>query len=134
MKKHLKIILIASLLCLAFASFAQDNEASGIIFRNYEHNFGTLDYGEKAECEFVFKNTSDSSLVITNVKAKCGCTSTDWTKSPVKSRKKGSITIVYNTKIIGRFTKSVYVYTNLNSQPIKLLVKGNVKAPETADK
>ena len=118
------------MLCFASLSFAQIGQSPKLIFKHYEYNFGTLNYDEDASHDFIFKNLSDSTLVITNVKAKCGCAAMDWTKSPVKKNRKGSITVNYDTTIQGTFSKSIYVFTNLSEQPIKLLIHGNVKPPD----
>lgn len=123
-------LYIIMMLCFASLSFAQIGQSPKLIFKHYDYNFGTLNYDEEASHDFVFKNLSDSTLVITNVKAKCGCAAMDWTKSPVKKNNKGNITVSYDTTIPGKFSKSIYVFTNLSEHPIKLLIHGNVKPPE----
>jgi hypothetical protein len=92
-----------------------------------------LKYNENAVYEFVFKNISDSIQIITNVKAKCGCSSTEWTQEPLKKNKKGHIQIKYDTKIVGRFTKSIYVFFQGENQPIKLTISGVVDPPVLGD-
>jgi len=121
------------ILCFASSSFAQLGQSPNLIFKHYDYNFGSLDYNESAEHEFIVKNLSDSVLIITNVKAKCGCAAMHWTKSPIKKNRKGSITVSYDTTIIGKFSKSIYVFTNLSNQPIKLLIQGNVKQSENQE-
>ncbi|MEA1873373.1 MAG: DUF1573 domain-containing protein [Bacteroidota bacterium] len=120
-------LYIILMLCFGSLSFAQIGQSPKLIFKHYEYNFGTLDYNEEATHDFIFKNISDSVLIITNVKAKCGCAAMDWIKSPIKKNRKGSIKISYDTSIPGKFSKSIYVFTNLSNQPIKLLIQGNVK-------
>lgn len=114
-------------------AFGQAETTERIVFKKYTHNFGQLKFNENAECTFVFKNISDSTLVLTNVKAKCGCTSTEWTMEPIKKRKKGFINITYDTSIIGKFTKSIMVFISGSPYPVKLLVTGTVVAPEPGD-
>ena len=123
-------LYIILMLCFGSLSFAQIGQSPKLIFKQYDHNFGTLSYNENAEYEFVFKNFSDTALILTNVKVKCGCAAMDWTKSPVKKNRKGSIKVSYDTSIYGKFSKSIYVFTNLSDQPIKLLIQGNVQPPE----
>jgi hypothetical protein len=123
-------LYIILMLCFGSLSYAQIGQSPKLIFKHYEYNFGTLDYDGEATHEFVIKNLSDTVLIISNVKAKCGCAAMDWTKSPVKKNRKGSITVSYDTTIPGKFSKSIYVFTNLSDKPIKLLIQGNVKQPE----
>jgi hypothetical protein len=123
------------LMCLLFLTvFAAKAQQSDIVFKHYIHNFGELKYGEDAQFVFEFKNFSDTIVLITNVRAKCGCTSTEWTRKPIKKKQKGEIVIEYNTKLVGKFHKSVYVFFNQSNQPIQLQIKGEVKAPQSTNK
>ncbi len=123
------------LVFIALSSFAfgQKSTNERIIFKHYSHNFGQLKFNEKAEYTFIFKNISDSSFVLTNVKTKCGCATSEWTKSPIPKRKKGEITITYDTSIIGRFSKPIIVYVSGSYEPVRLLITGNVIAPKPDD-
>ncbi len=103
-----------------------------IYFENTTHNFGEIKYDGNGTCEFTFKNTGKEPLLLTNVKAACGCTTPTWPKSPIKNGKKGTIVVKYNTKIIGSFTKSIRVYSNAKTSPVTLKVTGTVTKPETA--
>jgi hypothetical protein len=127
-------ILGIIILLVNIISFAQNGEnpekPSDIIFKTTVYDFGNIPYGEEAKCTFVFKNISKESIAITNVKASCGCTSPEWSKEPIKKRKKGNITVAYDTKRIGKFSKTIYVYTNNSEQAVLLRVKGNVMNPE----
>ena len=103
-----------------------------IYFENTTYNFGEIEYNGDGTCEFSFKNTGKEPLLLTNVKASCGCTTPTWPKSPVKKGKKGTIVVKYNTKIIGSFTKTIRVYSNAKTSPITLRVTGIVAKPESA--
>jgi hypothetical protein len=134
----MKQIVSIAIFILLFAgqSTAQyrGSSTSDLIFRTYTHQFGRLDYGEKADFDYVFKNTGKDTIIITNVKAKCGCTPVEWPKNPIYPGDKGKITIQYDTSIYGNFQKSIYVFTNEGSQGIKLSVSGNVLKPEPGSK
>jgi hypothetical protein len=103
---------------------------SDILFKVVSVDMGEITYMGEAKCEFIFKNISDRPIAITNVRASCGCTSPEWSKEPIRKKKKGSITVTYDTKRIGKFSKSVYVYTDRSEQPVQLKIKGNVLRPE----
>jgi len=97
-----------------------------IYFENTSHNYGTIEYNSNGICEFTFKNTGKEPLLLTNVKASCGCTTPTWTKEPVKKGKKGTISVKYNTKITGSFTKTIRVYSNAKTNLVTLKITGTV--------
>lgn len=78
------------------------------------HDFGT--FKEEAGVQtaiFEFTNTGDEPLFLTNVKASCGCTATDYTKEPIQPGAKGYVKASYNPKNRpGKFTKQITVTTN----------------------
>lgn len=127
-------ILAIGILLVSVLSFAQDElnpeKQSDIIFKTTVYDFGEIPFGEEAKYNFVFKNISKAPIALTNVKASCGCTSPEWSKEPIAKRKKGSITITYDTKRTGNFNKTIYVYTNNSEQPVLLRVKGTVLNPD----
>jgi hypothetical protein len=89
------------------------NGASEIEFKETEYNFGVVIAGEKVSHSFVFKNTGTGNLVISNVKASCGCTVPKWPKEPVKPGETGIIEIVFDsTNRMGKQTKTATVYSN----------------------
>lgn len=129
---YIVFILVSVHICVAQSP--EMTEKANVIFSEKIHDFGKIPYKGDAEHRFVFRNISDSAFLITNVKAKCGCTSTDWTQEPVPERKKGYISIVYDTKRVGQFSKSVYVYNNQTRYPIQLVVRGKVMEPPEGSK
>lgn len=105
---------------------------SHISFKNVIYDFGTIKYGEEAVGVFEFKNISKETIRLTNVKASCGCTGTEWPREEIKRKKKNSITVTYDTKRVGKFHKTVYVYIDKSDNPIQLQVKGTVLPSENA--
>ena len=58
--------------------------APQITFTKTSHDFGTFpEERGKVTCTFTFKNTGKSDLVLQKVRASCGCTTPNWTKTPV---------------------------------------------------
>lgn len=97
-----------------------------IYFEKTTHDYGNIEYSSDGLCEFVFKNTGKEPLLLTNVKASCGCTTPTWPKEPIKKGKKGTIVVKYNTKITGSFTKTIRVYSNAKTSPVTLKITGTV--------
>lgn len=100
---------------------------SRIEFKNTEFDFGNIPYKAEATYEFTFTNTGKKPLIITNVKSSCGCTVPSYPAEPVKPGESASISVRYDSKRIGVFSKSVEVYTNGKNSPVKLRIKGEVK-------
>ena len=121
-------ILLFLLLLSPFFSFAQ----AKIDFDEKRHNFGTLAEGPAASFVFSFTNSGDAPLVLSDVKASCGCTTPRWTAQPIAPGETGEIEVKYATKgRPGRFTKTVQVFTNA-AEPLQLLyIEGEV-APKNA--
>ncbi|GGB77978.1 hypothetical protein GCM10007424_17570 [Flavobacterium suaedae] len=135
--KSLKFTFFAAIaLFLSFAVNAQTNEKSAepskITWNEDSYNFGEIEKGVPASHEFTFKNTTDQTILITNVKASCGCTATKYTKTPIKPGETGSITATYNARNPGNFNKSVTVTTNDSDVKKVLRIKGKVVATEDA--
>jgi len=121
MKKS--IFLLA--LFMPFLMFAQK---ARIDFETTSHNFGTIsENGGKATFEFFFKNSGAAPLILTNVKAGCGCTTPEWSRQPVAPGEKGSIKVSFDPRNRpGSFVKSVTVNSNAENAVTSLVIRGNV--------
>jgi len=99
------------------AAAARDAEISkGVPFIEWdkiEHDFGTLDNGEKVETVFTLTNTGEGDLVITGARGSCGCTVPDWPKTPVKPGDTAKIKVAFNsTNKKNKTTNTVTLTTN----------------------
>jgi hypothetical protein len=96
-------------------------------FEATEFDFGTISEGEVIEKVFTFKNSGEAPLVISNVQASCGCTSPEWTKTPVKPGEEGLIKVVFNsTNKQGVQSPTVSVTANTSPNVTRLRLKGTV--------
>jgi hypothetical protein len=91
-------------------------------------DFGELKKGVPVSHDFSFTNTTKQTVLVTNVKASCGCTATNYTKTPIKPGEKAIITATYNAASPGAFSKTVTVSLNENEVPKILTIKGKVEA------
>jgi hypothetical protein len=108
------------ILLSVFSSNAQKLEFDELV-----HDFGTVKEEEGTVTHaFKFKNTGDEPLVITKVQPSCGCTTSGWTKEPVKPGETGEVLATYRTSA-GPFNKSLTVMANVSPSVI-LHIKGNV--------
>lgn len=117
---------ILSFLLLAFTSvcLAQDSPAK---FVETKHSFGKIKQGVPVTTEFSFTNTSGKPLIIEVATAECGCTTPDYPKTPIMSTKTSSIKVTYNAESEGHFEKKVTVKFAKVSQPVFLVIEGDVE-------
>ena len=95
------------------------------------HEFGTIEQGKPVSYEFTFTNTTNKDVTLKDVKASCGCTATNYTKTAIKPGEKGTVTATYNAAAGGAFHKTVTVTTSEeNTIPKTITIKGTVKVNE----
>jgi outer membrane protein OmpA-like peptidoglycan-associated protein len=121
MKKLLFILLLISSSLLA-----QQNK---IVFDNTSHNFGNiLEKDGKVHHVFRFVNEGSEAVSINKIFTTCGCTTTDWTVSPVEPGTEGYIVVEFDpASRQGRFMNALTVSTSDNpSNEHKLYIRGIV--------
>lgn len=52
-------------------------------FETVDHDFGTINEGQKVSHTYKIKNTGEAPLIIQSAQPSCGCTVPDWTKEPI---------------------------------------------------
>lgn len=103
-------------------------------FEERIHDYGEVEEGPFAECDFEFKNVGKSPILITEAHGSCGCTVPKWPKEPILPKHKGIIHVTYNTKgRVGPINKDVFITSNADEKLIKLHIKGFV-SPKPAEK
>lgn len=141
--KTLKITLLA-LVAIAFFSteaVAQEKKpeitttpaalkpTTPVKWKEEVFDFGEIKKGVPVSHDFSFVNTTKQTVIISTVKPSCGCTATNYTKTPIKPGEKGTITATFNAAAAGPFSKSVTVNLNEGEAPKILTIKGKVIEP-----
>lgn len=121
-------IVLSSLTLNAQSPGASSQDS--IVFNNLEYDYGTIEQGSDGQSEFIFTNKGSIPLVLSNVRASCGCTVPQWTREPVAPGEKGTIKVKYNTNISGAFNKSIVVNSNAVNHTVSLRIKGKVVKSE----
>lgn len=103
------------------------SEVTTVEWEGIVHEFGEIVQGTPVTHTFKVVNTGTEPLNITNVKASCGCTATDYTKESIPPGGEGFVQARYNAAAAGVFNKSVTVTYNTAKQRELLRLKGNVK-------
>lgn len=113
---------------MALTAVAMMAQQPVITFEKTEHDFGKINEGDgRVSTEFVFKNEGMAPLILSNVRASCGCTTPSWTKEPIEPGKTGTITVTYNPNgRPGRFQKTVTITSNASEATKKVYIKGEV--------
>ncbi|HKL09739.1 MAG TPA: DUF1573 domain-containing protein [Bacteroidales bacterium] len=130
MKKRGLFILFFCLITVF--TFGQQRGAS-ISFEKDVHDFGKIkEDGGSVEYEFMFTNTGSEPLVITNVRATCGCTTPTWTQKPLMPGEKGFVKAAFDPRNRpGNFNKSIIITTNtINKSRVILRIIGEVQPRE----
>lgn len=109
------------------------NAQAEITFEKDVHDFETLKQHGDATTEFVFKNTGNEPLIVSNAKGSCGCTVPEWPREPIQPGQSSSIKVKYDSKRLGPINKSVTITSNGSEQPKVIRIKGNIEAAPKAD-
>lgn len=119
-----RIFLFAAIL-MSLTAMAQ---APVITFDKLTHNFGKINEADgRVTTVFEFTNEGMVPLVLSNVRASCGCTTPKWTREPIEPGQKGTITVTYNPNgRPGRFQKKVTVTSNATEPSVQLKIEGEV--------
>ena len=129
-----KILFTLSLVVACFSLYAQDASDSGpqMKFETPVIDYGTIEHKADGQREFVFTNTGAAPLIISNARGSCGCTVPTFPKEPIPPGATGKIGVKYDTKRVGKFTKTITLTTNTIQKNKILTVKGEVLKPSEA--
>lgn len=121
-----KISFVSLLLMLCTMSVLAQQPV--IKFEKTTHDFGTMKEADgRVTTVFEFTNEGATPLVVSKVRASCGCTTPNWTKTPIEPGQKGNITVTYNPmgRQGGPWQKSITVTSNATTPTTRLIIKGN---------
>ena len=134
--------VIIMLLCFTIsgvAAKAQNNKqadpnAGKFKFTEETHDYGEVPEGPFAECDFVFTNTGNNPISITEAHGSCGCTVPEWPHDPILPGANAKIHVKYNTSgRVGPISKDVIINSNAQQSPMVLHIRGTVKAKPAGD-
>ncbi len=125
MKKTIALVAFALISSIGFAQNGPKIE--------FEAKDNTIDYGkvnknDNGSRDFIFTNTGNAPLIITNVLSTCGCTVPTKPEEPILPGKKGKITVKYNMAL-GPIRKTLTVESNAVNYEggrVALKIKGEV--------
>ncbi len=110
---------------------ADKDQLPVIEFAKLEHDFGKVIQGEVVSYAFKFKNTGKSDLVIANISTSCGCTASEYPKTPVKPGEEQTIVVSFNSAgRTGFQSKTLEVAANTQPSNTVLSINAMVFIPE----
>ena len=105
----------------------ENSGGAEITFETEVIDYGTIPQNADGVRKFVFTNTGNAPLIISNAKGSCGCTVPSWPKKPINPGETAEISVKYATSRLGPINKSVTVTSNAVTPTKVLRIKGNVK-------
>lgn len=152
-----KIVLMAvALATITFTSCSKENASSKVKSENVkkaeerdakisegvpfiewdktEHDFGTIEQGEKVSTVFTLTNVGKGDLVVTSAKGSCGCTVPEWPKEPIAPGESAEIKVEFNSRSKkNNTTNTVTLTTNTETGKEAIRIKAFVNVPEKAN-
>ncbi|PCH86496.1 MAG: hypothetical protein COB88_07710 [Flavobacteriales bacterium] len=99
-------------------------------FEDSKYDFGEIIQGEKISHSFTFTNTGDAPLIISSVRATCGCTVPTWSKEPIEPGDSEEIKVVFDSEgKSGTQTKDITIISNAVPNTSVLRITGEVIVP-----
>ena len=136
----MKKLILIMLVFVSYAGYAQtvafgptdlpDDSRNAIEWVNLSMDLGEIPQGIPVDVDFEFRNASEIPLLISNVQATCGCTTTYFPKSAINPGESAKISAQYNAKTPGAFVKTIKVMTNHETEPRVLTIRGVVVSPQ----
>jgi len=123
MKKIFLVIITA----VSLTAYSQSSGA--LSFESKVGNYGEIKTGSPAEIDFVFKNTSQATVEIKDVKSNTRAITYKIKDKLVKPGQASLITVIYNTKEVGPVRNTISVITSGEPSIYTLAVRGNVVNP-----
>lgn len=133
-KTFLITILIAFTTVISFAQSAQAITSNKSLMPYSEFkwltsesiNLGKIEKGKPVKTTFEFINTGNAPLIISSVKAQCGCTGVEYSQQAIAPNEKGFVKVTYNAANIGTFEKSITLSANTTDKEVQLQIRGIV--------
>ncbi len=127
-----KFILAFTALVITAGAFAQKKSDDVAKFKTETIDLGKLKQNNPQPAVFEVTNISKENLIIEQANPTCGCTISDYTKTPIPAGEVGTIKATYNAKNLGMFEKHLTVKFAGCDDMKSITIKGEVIADESA--
>lgn len=104
-----KLMLAFLSIAISTSIFAQKKVSDVAKFSTESYDFGKIKQNVPVTAIFTVTNTSNKPLIIEQANPTCGCTISDYTKSPIAPGQTGTIKATYNASALGAIHKNLTV-------------------------
>ena len=91
------------------------------------HDFGKVSVGVENHCTFTVTNTGDKPLILSDVKASCGCTTPSKPEGPIAPGKSDKIEVGFKPNGPGVSEKTITITANTDPRITVVKVKADVQ-------
>ncbi|MFZ6665579.1 DUF1573 domain-containing protein [Peijinzhouia sedimentorum] len=136
LRKLLKIFYSVSLFVAAFAIVQllsvnrNDNQINSINgnleMSSNQHDFGRLKQNISDTFLITLQNPTNEKIIIEEVQAPCSCTNFHLYKYELEPNDESHLMIIYDSKDLGIFNKSIYIVSNTQNSPQQIVITGEV--------
>ena len=125
-----KLFFSLTALVLSAGAFAQSKADDLGKFKSETIELGKLKQGNPTTANFTVMNTGSKDLLIEQANPTCGCTISNFTKTPIKPGQAGEIKATYNAAALGAFEKHLTVKFAGADDMKSITIKGEVISAE----
>ena len=135
-----QLILTCLIVLIGTIGYAQNDDAAPtadgpiMSFETMTVDYGTIEEGADPLRKVKFTNTGTQPLIIKNARGSCGCTVPTWPKEPIMPGESSDIEVRYDTRRVGKISKTIRITTNEggDAHVLKVVGKINKKADQKA--
>ncbi len=129
-RQRLRVVRAVPGLIVFLAAAPAPASGPRLVLEESAFEFGTVERGTTVEHTFRLPNRGDAELRLDHVKSSCGCTVAVVSDQTIAPAAEGRVVVTLDTtRLIGRTTKTITVYTNDPDTPaVGLSVAGRVTA------
>ena len=117
-----KLIALCALTAAAVGTGAQPRFTLNAETRR----LGQVAWKQPVAVQYLITNTGNLPLVLTEVEPDCDCSAVRWTRTPITPGSQGTVDVTFDARMLGRFSKSVAVFSNAQPAPVYLHLSGEV--------
>ena len=131
----MKSLLFALLTLVSLSGLTAQTKVADIAKLDSDtYDFGKIKQNVPSTATFVVTNISTKPLLIETATPTCGCTISDYTKSPIAPGKTGTIKATYNASSVGAIHKTLTVKFAGVDEIKSINLAGEVLEPGAYDK
>ena len=108
---------------------APESSFAEIKFKTVEGQMGQIPAKGTSDYNFVFSNTGNIPLTLTEVRGSCHCVYTDWPKTPVNPGDSAVIKVSFDPEgVAALFIRTITVRSNAKTDSLQLRITGEALA------